>query len=109
MLCYWCCCYVVKYRPNFFLTFLLTFAPVGKLSLDFSNLSNFEPAFVLLMPGVSEIRDSTVLSERFSLLVVTFVVRKLLTFAPVVRNLRGNWPSIFQTSRISNQLLFFQC
>lgn len=70
----------------FFLTFLVTFAPVarkakGKLALDFSNLSNFEPAFVLLMLGVSEIRDSTVLSEKFSLIVVTFVMRKLLLFA----------------------------
>lgn len=50
-------------------------------SIDFSNLSNFEPAFVLLMLGVSEIRDSTVLSEKFSLIVVTFVMRKLLLFA----------------------------
>ena len=69
MLCCWCCCYAVKYR--FFLTSLSTFAPVvrkakGKLALDFSNLSNFKPAFVLLTLGASEIRDTTVLSEKFS-------------------------------------------
>lgn len=37
-----------------------------KLALGFLNLSNFEPAFALLMLGASEIRDSTVLSEKFS-------------------------------------------